>query len=367
MTIIKEFPVLFARNKNNSIQQWSVRVLGQDDGKIVVRTIHGQKDGKMQCDDRIIEKLNRRHSDLIDQAIHFAESRWDHKRNRERYAIDIQETSRTIAPMLSKTFEGGKHLVFPLYVQPKIDGLRCLARWVEGAVELRSRTGFLFRSSHLSPIRERLVAYLGKYPDHVLDGELYSRDMSFEELSGLCRLSDKTGPIRTVRYYIFDVIILDEPNAGFQSRMSHMTLPDDEILQILPTHQCHTLDEVMAHHGEFLVAGHEGTMMRNRDGIYRMGYRSWDLQKYKNFMEEEFEIVGFDEGAGRDSGTVIWRCVTSHGKAFRVRPRGTLAHRSELFQNAAKYIGDRLTVIFQEYSADGIPRFPVGKAVRRHY
>ena len=29
-----------------------------------------------------------------------------------------------------------------------------------------------------------------------------------------------------------------------------------------------------------------------------------------------------------------------------------------------KYINKLLTVIFQEYTADGIPRFPIGKSIR---
>ena len=63
-------------------------------------------------------------------------------------------------------------------------------------------------------------------------------------------------------------------------------------------------------------------------------------------------------------GLVIWECITKFGKSFHVRPKGTFEERRKLFQNGSKYIGLLLTVIFQEYSADGIPRFPVGKSIR---
>ena len=110
--------------------------------------------------------------------------------------------------------------------------------------------------------------------------------------------------------------------------------------------------------------GYEGIMLRNIEGLYRCNFRSHDLQKYKEFMESEYEIVGAKEGDGRDKGTVIWVCKNEEGKEFSVRPRGTIEMRKEWFENSQEYIGGMLTVIYQELSEMGIPRFPVGKSVR---
>ena len=44
-----------------------------------------------------------------------------------------------------------------------------------------------------------------------------------------------------------------------------------------------------------------------------------------------------------------------------------LKEARELYDNGNKYIGSLLTVIFQEYTNDGIPRFPVGKGIRDIY
>jgi hypothetical protein len=105
------------------------------------------------------------------------------------------------------------------------------------------------------------------------------------------------------------------------------------------------------------------------DGIYRTDYRSHDLQKYKEFFEDEFQIIGFKEGDGRDKGTVIWVCKTEgkDGKEFSVRPRGSVALRTELYKNAHEWVGKQLTVIYQERMESGIPRFPVGKSVRDNF
>jgi DNA ligase-1 len=64
---------------------------------------------------------------------------------------------------------------------------------------------------------------------------------------------------------------------------------------------------------------------------------------------------------------VIWDCKTKNGDTFAVRPRGTREIKRELFKNGDKYIGKELTVIFQEYTEYGIPRFPVGKDIREGY
>ena len=44
-----------------------------------------------------------------------------------------------------------------------------------------------------------------------------------------------------------------------------------------------------------------------------------------------------------------------------------MPQRREWFQNGAAYVNKKLTVIFQELSEQGIPRFPVGKAIREDY
>jgi DNA ligase-1 len=118
---------------------------------------------------------------------------------------------------------------------------------------------------------------------------------------------------------------------------------------------------------EFVEVGYEGIMLRNAAGVYRANYRSNDLQKYKEFMEEEYRIIDFTQGEGRDAGAVIWVCETADGKVFTLRPRGSFDQRRAWFSDGDKYIGKYVTVIYQELTEDGKPRFPVGKALRVGY
>ena len=56
--------------------------------------------------------------------------------------------------------------------------------------------------------------------------------------------------------------------------------------------------------------------------------------------------------------------MTEEGELFKARPKGTREQRTLWFDNADSYIGATLTVRYFEMTDDGIPRFPVGIAIR---
>jgi DNA ligase-1 len=74
--------------------------------------------------------------------------------------------------------------------------------------------------------------------------------------------------------------------------------------------------------------------------------------------------VGFKEGDGVEKGCVLWRCATVEGLEFDCRPRGSREERAELYRRGATYVGKPLTVRFQEWTDDKVPRFPVGITIR---
>ena len=105
-------------------------------------------------------------------------------------------------------------------------------------------------------------------------------------------------------------------------------------------------------------------MARNHKSTYKFKNRSYDLQKVKRFKDNEFQIIGGKDGSGRESGLIIFKCITDDGLEFDVRPKGSHEYRAEQFKNLSNYIGKMLTVRYQELTDDGRPRFPVGIAVR---
>lgn len=359
---LQEFPMLYAKNKNGVWKQWKVKVRMTNNNTPIIETSYGQVGGKLVMDQLSVLQKKRGYETLWEQAIALAQSKWNHKHHREHYQEVMSDAPSTVAPMLAKTFDQGKHLTFPLYIQPKIDGLRCLASWDGTRVCLLSRTGCPF--SHLDEIRNELRTYFEtKGKDCVLDGELYSDEISFEELSGYCRKKEQTEK-KHIHYHVFDVVT--SMNMSFEKRLMFFPSMTDHV-HCVATIEIQTMDQVQQYLSTFIEQGYEGLILRNKDGLYRNGYRSWDLQKYKLFQEEEFIITGFTEGTGREKGTIIWQCQTPQHKIFHVRPKGSMEQRREMFNEGEKYIGKKMTVIFQEYTTDGIPRFPVAKAIREDY
>lgn len=355
----KIFPTLHAKNKNGVWKEWRISVMMKGDDNPTIEVRHGQKNGKMTTDTQTITEKKRGYETLWDQAVFTAQSKWNHKHNRENYTTSEKDNDiRRLSPMLAKTYEDGRHLQFPLYVQPKIDGLRCLAHH-DG---LFSRTGCPFLG--LDPIRSDLKGYFEKNEGFVVDGELYSGEMPFEELSGYCRRKKEIPSGKGVVFHVFDVIPPTEMD--FEDRLGFFPKETGSIRHVR-TLEIQKEQEIAEHLNRCINEGYEGIIIRNKKGAYRTGHRSWDLQKYKLFHEEEFVITGFKEGTGREKGLVIWECQTSGGKTFNARPDGDHENRRMAFQNAEQQIGKKITIVFQEHTKDGVPRFPVAKAIRENF
>jgi DNA ligase-1 len=428
-TLIESLPVLYCTEKNGKTRVWVAKIYLKGKSKSAqaqaqqapaFATIeHGQLDGKLQLTIREYtegKNIGRKNETTpLQQCIAETKRKWTDKHEKESYQETIQDEASASAsapdqqppphqhtkkyfPMLAHTFEPAtitakkNNIVFPCFVQPKLDGLRCIMYRDPITTELhcQSRTGAYFDT--MDHIKTSLASVFAKHPAVVFDGELYTTEIPFEELAGLIKKkkltpSDKDR-LRAIEYHIYDIVDETKPfedrhamlrkifaqNAASRMASPHVTstsastsdhLP--QFIRLVPTTEAKTPANFKALFSEFIDSGYEGIMLRNKKGMYRCNYRSHDLQKYKEFLEDEFLIVGFTQGDGRDKGTIIWICVTKEGKEFSVRPRGTMEHRRKLFQTGEKYVGKKLTIIYQELTEEGKPRFPVGKDVRDKY
>jgi DNA ligase-1 len=452
MSVVHSFPKLYAIDKNGKIKVWTAAVLQPADknavaaGYATARITHGYIDGKQQVslrDYNVGKNIGRSNETTpLQQCIAETRRKWTDKKEKEAHTetkpadygegygdisgnnynddddsdCDASDTGPFL-PMLAQTFNPAdaataskkkKVITFPCFVQPKLDGLRCVSyatRSVPGggndtapAVALQSRTGAFFTG--LPHIAAALRPYLLQHPSVVIDGELYTDQMPFEELAGLIKKKKITDSdverLKKVKYHVYDIYDRVQHDMPYSERMgvlasavrrcgcvandtfhsggmsaNHRVLRSATdtaaVVVLVRTEKVAALGDFRRLFAEFVEAGYEGIMLRNAAGVYRANYRSNDLQKYKEFMEDEYRIIDFKEGEGRDAGAVIWVCETADGKEFTVRPRGTMEQRREWFSAGASYIGKNLTVVYQELTEDGKPRFPVGKAVRVGY
>ena len=194
--------------------------------------------------------------------------------------------------------------------------------------------------------------------------------MTFQELVGLVKKVKITNidkdRLKLIKYHVFDIV---DTTMKFNERNNKLNklieLGNFEYIVKVKSEIVNNREEIEIKHQEFVLEGYEGIIIRNTMSNYGLGIRSKDLQKKKDFITDEYEIVGHGDGNGKEKGCVIWTCKTKEDRIFTVRPKGTHEERKELFIDSNKYIGKKLIVKFQELSStDFIPRFPVGIGIR---
>jgi ATP-dependent DNA ligase len=367
---IYETQTVYKKTSTGKIQQWRAWVETTATG-FLMKVESGQTDGKLtETAGQVIDEGKQKRS-AQEQAIFEANSKLSKKRDEAYFdTIEAAQTQVKLLPMLAHSFTKRKHNInYPAIVQRKFDGVRCLARLnSDGTVTLMSRKGKEF--AHLNHIKTDVAAN-NSNTNLVIDGELYSDSLTFQELVGLVkRVTLKPGndeQMLEVSLRVYDCVELNN-EADFTSRYETITevTTGAEYLSLVENVRVSTESEIHAAQARFVEEGYEGAMVRNLTGAYAIGKRSANLQKVKTFLDGEYPIIGYTDGTGGETGCVIWECQTPDGQSFRVRPRGTQEDRKVLFQNGSDYIGQQLTVRYQELTDDGVPRFPVGIAIRNY-
>lgn len=259
-----------------------------------------------------------------------------------------------LLPMLAKDFKKEmKKVTFPCYVQPKLDGMRAL-----GTEEsLMSRTG-----KEIDTLKHIVLADL---EDVVLDGELYAHGISFQENMKLIK---KYRPHFTeqVKYHVYD-IVMDAPFSVRYEIMSELLAKlNNPNLEVVTTVLVNNMDEINHYHQQFIALGYEGTMVRHSEEGYAVNKRSSQLLKYKDFIDEVYEVVDVIPSESRpEQGVVV--CAKKMEQAgdnvwvqtFNCGMKFSHAEREEILTNKHNYIGQKAEIRFFEFTDAGIPRFPV--------
>ena len=372
------FPILYTKSKTGRVQQWQIEVTKQANGSAMMFTQWGYKDGKLASSEKeITEGKNKGRSNEttpFQQAVSEAKSAWEKKTTREGYAETLDDAAlpgvaevkkvaeeSQLFPMLAQNYrKQSRKITFPCYVQAKLDGVRSLYR--NGVFTSRTAKPFGFLDHITQELKPASDAGL------ILDGEIYSTTLSFQEFVGLVKKKHLTAKdkenIKQVKLWVYDVVNeypFEQRLALLVDFFSKNTFTN---VHLLPTEEAKTKEDIKTFHDKYVAAGYEGVIIRNKKGMYRLATRSENLQKYKEFEDAEFPIVAFIEGEGTEKGAVVWICETETHKRFKVRPMGSIQERKELFKKAETYIGKKLTVKYQELTDDGVPRFGVGIAIR---
>ena len=391
-------PVLYQKTQTGAIQTWQVKVEHETGCSLIVTT-YGQLGGKLQQSSVTIWKGKnegkKNATTHQQQAEKEARALWT-KQLKKGYLVDL-EAARAGA-VDSSVIEGGfkpmlapnksypkdpdlkKAIVLPCYFQPKLDGMRCTVEVVNGQCSLWTRTRKRIKTvPHIvAAIEEAFKDVVGTVK---ADGELYNHDYKdrFEDLMSILRGDepDPEGEYLNAQLHLYDLpeqdvlVVPTNMSTAFSERLIallgifHAYLDGHPEVHLVDTVVVKTWDDL---HQRFLKAeddGYEGGIARNMRGPYESGKRSKHLQKMKNFIDDEFPILGVQDGKGKASEVVIKFIVQlPNGKLGYPTYKATQAKRREMWEHPERWTGKKLTVTFKRWTADGNLYLPVAKGIR---
>lgn len=383
---------LFKEDSHGRMRIWQI---GFDPDSQRLITIHGIVDGKIQMTHKAVT-TNSSGRSLLEQAL--LEARSDYKKHYDKgsrplvESVNLPQELEFSSPMLANEYNPSKIKRFPVLAQAKLDGVRGQLTCEPGPegdpsrVKCRSRENRtqLHTSGHLLPHREELVNFFKFLPPKAeLDGEWYSHEISFNRLRSVMATKKIVHPdTKLVKFYIFDIkepqvlTYLDRYNLLVEAMEKYVKAGySAKYFCILASRFVNSHDEISKLHDKYVEMGYEGLILRKialpgmsekelKETIYRP-VRCNNILKVKEFITEEGEIVGVEEGKGKYEGTAILRIKDKRGDILTVNPRGSLELRREWFEHPEQVIGKRYTFRYFKPAEEGDkPRFPTGIALR---
>ena len=277
-----------------------------------------------------------------------------------------------IKPMLAyKLNENKINFKEFIYMQPKLDGVRCLFT-KDGAF---SRTGKQFMN--VKHIEESLKDYFEQNPAMVLDGELYNHNLrnDFEKIISLVRKQKPTDEDRSearklTQYHVYDYTNTSMSNmVNYKYRLNQLTCSDiyTSSIHYVESRRVKSMKQAKDFHIRKLAEGYEGSILRTNTP-YKHG-RSWGLMKFKDFHDAEATIVDYQEGKGKRLGTIgKFIMQDDDGNVFGCPP-GKGYNYSDMkciLENIHKYMGQQATFTYFERTKAGSYRHPLFKTLRNY-
>ena len=365
-----KLPTIYKKTKTGKIQEWTIEVKGNQ-----YRTISGQTDGEKitnewtDCDVKNAGRANA--TTPQEQAIKEAEAKRK-KKLESGYFESVKDINKTqyFEPMLAHKY-GDYDLDFPVYSQPKLDGIRCIVT-KDG---MFSRNGKAIISA--PHIRENLEKFFKDYPNAILDGELYC-DKFANDFNKICSLVKRTKPTDkeleesadSIQYWVYDapkIGMMNEKDSFYQRYelvSDALTKRNYISIVVVTTLKVNNEKELTQAYEMYVEQGYEGQMVR-LDRTYE-NKRSKHLLKRKEFMDAEFEIKGVKEGEGNRKGTAGYMEFTNaQGRYFKSNIKGDFGYLKELYKQRNELVGKKATIKFFNYTPDEVPRFPYVIAIDR--
>lgn len=368
---------LYKLDLNSRCRIWTIEV-----EKNAYRTISGLVDGAQGISEwSFVTGKNKGRANATtdeEQAMRVAETliRIRKEQGCSEHIEDASKGKSWFQPMLASRWDNLRDRVVvdkqhPIYLEHKLDGSRCIAT----KDLLQTRTGKEWVAT--PHILEKLKPVFEKYPDLILDGELYSHSSedNFQEIISIIK---KTKPTEEdlkkskeyIQYWIYDVPSM---HANFKERYNFMLklfedFPDvfDNSFVLVKAFEVTDKSVVKDYLERFVSEGFEGAIIR-LDKPYECK-RSKYLMKYKQFNDEEFPIVRIEEGRGNLAGKAGRVVVDVDGVEVAAGLKFSHDQAVEIWNNRDNLVGKLATIkYFGDKTPDGSLRFPKCIDIDRDY
>lgn len=273
-------------------------------------------------------------------------------------------------PMALKPWKDFKDkLIYPLYVQPKLDGLRMIVMLdSDGKVVLKTRR--LHDIPKFDNLKKQLQQLYDASQDKelILDGELYAHKLDLQIISGIVRSeTDEENKKDLLQFWIFDCFSTknSDPFEIRIEKLKQFVNPSiaTPLVLINDTKLAKDENESNIYYNEIVSEGFEGIIYKSCGKPYEYSFdkekrSSWYLKR-KQVFDDEFEIYSFTEGKGKDKGCIVFILKTKDGIEFNSVPNGTYEYRKELYQQClddfSKFKGKLAKVQYEDMSSENVP------------
>ena len=368
---------LYKYNSKNKILEWWVTNLRENEDCTFSFDIkYGQQGGKIITKERrVVNGKNKGKSNetTIQQQTELEIGYLYQKQLDDGYVQNIDDYVEPRRPMLAHKYQDrGKSVDWEKdnYASTKLDGIRCFI-FVDndGNCTFESRTGKEFKYfQHIE-----LEVQSKNITNAILDGELYSENISFEKICSLVN-SDDYVPEEDVeiKFYIYDMILNNNLDETFENRYKRYssifdTNIENHIISVTQT-LVKSEEDMKILAAQFVSENYEGLMLKQGDAKYDFGKRSVALLKYKEMHSAEFKIKDIFVAENDPDRVQIELYINPENteETFKI---GTLKGNKEdnynnYYCNRDNLINKWLTVNYQTLTSYGVPLFPVGIGIR---
>ena len=254
-----------------------------------------------------------------------------------------------------------------IFIQPKLDGVRCVIQYDNSEVKAYSRTGKEWKN--IDHILFNLRPWFILNPDVILDGELYNHDLKndFEKIISLVRKQkpddiDMIESADMVQFHCYDII--DETKT-FEERNTFIIqdVPRNHCIKHVKTQAVATESLAKVVHQQNLDNGYEGSILRTND-VYKCG-RSWNLRKFKDFHDDEALLLDWVEGKGKRKGTIgKFMAQDTEGNIFGMPVMDKFQYLQDNFEEMKTWVGKLATFTYFERTNANSYRHPLFKCIR---